>query len=91
VSFAPPPCPLFTTIEPRSSATRLMVAGGTCGAVGGQERVGERWIARVAYAEPRTRSPPGSNSGSLVTSAPTQLPKMSSSTAVPGSDRSGGR
>ena len=53
--------------------------------------VGERGIGGWAHAEPRTRSPLGSNSGSPVTSPPTQLPKMSSSTAVPGSARSGGR
>ena len=53
--------------------------------------VGVLRVRELAHAEPRTRSPPGSNSGSLVTSPPTQLPKMSSSTAVPGSDRSGGR
>ena len=53
--------------------------------------VGARRVLGRAHTEPRTRSPLGSNSGSLVISPLTQLPKMSSSTAVPGSDPSGGR
>ena len=50
VSFAPPPWPLFTTIEPRSSATRLIAAGSTRAPVGGQERVGAQ--VHVARLEP---------------------------------------
>ena len=51
----------------------------------------EHIIAGLLPAQPRTRSPLGSKSGSEATSPGTQRPKISTATSVPGSARSGGR